>query len=124
LKGVAVVNECGGFEVLADSLLMELFHNLIDNSLKYGEKITHIRVYTVKKQDGTTDLLYEDNGVGIDAGMREMLFQKGFGKGTGYGLYLIKRICEMYGWTICENGEAGKGVRFVINIPAASCRLA
>ncbi len=116
LKGVTVVNECNGFEVLSDSLLMELFHNLIDNSLKYGEKITQIRIYTQKGQDDTTELIYEDNGVGIDPNMKGNLFQKGFGKGTGYGLYLIKRICEMYGWTIQENGEPGKGVRFVIKL--------
>ena len=123
LKGVTVVNECSSFQVQADSLLMELWHNLIDNSLKYGEKITQIKVYTQENQDGTTDLIYEDDGVGIDACMKDMLFQKGFGKGTGYGLYLIRRICEMYGWTISEKGSPGEGVRFVINIPANSCGL-
>lgn len=117
LKGVTVVNECDGFEVLADSLLMELFHNMIDNSLKYGEKITQIRIYTQKGNDGIRELIYEDNGVGIDPNMKSNLFQKGFGKGTGYGLYLIKRICEMYGWSIQENGKPGKGVRFVIKMP-------
>ena len=117
LKGVVVVNECDGFEALADSLLMELFHNLIDNSLKYGEKITQIKVHIQKNQDGSTDLIYEDDGVGIEAGIKEMLFQKGFGKSTGYGLYLIKCTCEMYGWTISEEGESGEGVRFVIRMP-------
>jgi PAS domain S-box-containing protein len=48
---------------------------------------------------------------------KQRLFQKGAGKGTGYGLYLIKRICEMYGWTLQETGEPGKGVRFVMKIP-------
>ncbi len=117
LKGVTVVNECSEFEVVADSLLMELFHNLIDNSLKYGEKITQIRVYARYCEDGTTELIYEDNGVGVDPVIKEKLFQKGAGKGTGYGLYLIKRICEMYGWTLRENGGLGKGVRFVMKIP-------
>jgi signal transduction histidine kinase len=62
-------------------------------------------------------LIYEDNGVGIEAGIKDMLFLKDFRKGTGYGLCLIKRICEMYGWTIAEEGEFGKGVRFVIRMP-------
>ena len=119
LKGVTIVNECIAFEVLADSLLMELFHNLIDNSLKYGEKITQIKVYTRKRGD-CIELIYEDNGVGIDPEMRSGLFQKGFGKGTGYGLYLMKRICEIYGWTITENGEPGKGARFTIKMPSTA----
>ncbi|MFB3890115.1 MAG: PAS domain S-box protein [Candidatus Bathyarchaeia archaeon] len=124
LKGVTVLNECNGFKVSADSLLMEVFHNFIDNSLKYGEKITRIRIHTEGNQDGGSDLVYEDNGVGIDPNVKSMLFKKGFGKGTGYGLYLIKRICEMYGWTIQEDGEFGKGVRFVMKIPPATGRLA
>jgi PAS domain S-box-containing protein len=119
LKGVSIINECNTFEILADSLLMELFHNLIDNSLKYGEKITKIRVYTQKRED-CIELIYEDNGVGIDPEMRSGLFQKGFGKGTGYGLYLMKRICEIYGWTIKENGEPGKGARFTIKMTSAA----
>jgi len=117
LKGVNIVNECDGFLVLADSLLMELFHNLVDNSLKYGKTITQIRVHTKKHEDNSVNLIYEDNGVGIDADMKDVLFQKGFGRGTGYGLYLIKRICEMYGWSILEDGKPGKGVRFVIGMP-------
>jgi PAS domain S-box-containing protein len=119
LKGVTILNECKAFEVLADSLLMELFHNLIDNSLKYGEKITQIKVYTQQRGD-CIELIYEDNGIGIDPEMRSGLFQKGFGKGTGYGLYLMKRICEIYGWTITENGEPGKGARFTIKMPSTA----
>jgi PAS domain S-box-containing protein len=118
LKGVVVVNECEELEVMADSLLMELFHNMIDNSLKYGgQKISQIRVHMQYSQDGATELVYEDNGNGIEPEMKGKLFQKGFGKGTGYGLWLIRRICEMYGWTIREEGEYGKGARFVMKIP-------
>ena len=116
LKGITVKNECEGFQVKADSLLMELFHNFIDNSLKYGEKISQIRVYVNKKVDGT-EIIYEDDGAGVDLEIKKRLFQKGAGKGTGYGLWLIKRICEMYGWNITENGKLGKGVRFVMFIP-------
>jgi sensor histidine kinase regulating citrate/malate metabolism len=35
----------------------------------------------------------------------------------GYGLFLIKKMMEVYGWTIQEAGEPGKGVRFTITIP-------
>ncbi len=119
LKGVTVINECEDFEVKADTLLMELFHNMIDNSLKYGApKITKIRVYVRVNQEGFTELVYEDNGNGIDPEIKARLFQKGVTtKGTGYGLWLIRRICEMYGWSVQETGEYGQGVRFVMKIP-------
>lgn len=119
LKGVTVINECTDFEVKADAMLMELFHNMIDNSLKYGSpKITKIKVHNRINQEGATELIYEDNGNGIAPEIKARLFQKGVTtKGTGYGLWLIRRICEMYGWSIQETGEYGQGVRFVIKIP-------
>jgi PAS domain S-box-containing protein len=117
LKDVKVVNECRGLTVLADSLLRQLFYNLIDNSLKYGEKIQQIRVYYKTSSLDQLELVYEDNGVGIPRNMRDNLFKEGVGKGTGYGLFMIKRICEVYGWNIQETGIQGKGVKFVITIP-------
>jgi signal transduction histidine kinase len=32
---------------------------------------------------------------------------------------MIKRICEVYGWTIDETGVPGKGAQFTIDIPKA-----
>ncbi|MEM2675999.1 MAG: hypothetical protein QXT10_05860 [Candidatus Bathyarchaeia archaeon] len=48
---------------------------------------------------------------------KKMLFKEGYGKGTGYGLYLIRRICDVYGWTIRETGKHGKGAQFTMTIP-------
>jgi PAS domain S-box-containing protein len=116
VKGVKLINDCHGLTVFADSLLRQLFYNLIDNSLKYGEKTSKIRVhYEVEKDQAK--LIYDDDGVGIAEEIRGNLFKEGFGKGTGYGLYLIKRICEAYGWTIAETGKQGQGVQFTMVIP-------
>ncbi len=117
LHGVGVTNEGHGLTVLADSLLCQLFYNLIDNSLKYGEKITKIRIRCEKTGQDQLKLIYEDNGIGIDATKKQKLFREGYGKGTGYGLYLIKRIMEVYGWTIHETGTPGNGVQFTITMP-------
>jgi PAS domain S-box-containing protein len=118
LKGTKVVNECEGLTVLADSLLRQLFYNLIDDSLKYGEKVTQILIH-YKGARNQLKLIHEDDGVGISKDSKTKLFTEGFttGKGSGYGLYLIKRMMEVYGWTIEENGELGKGARFVMTIP-------
>jgi len=116
LKGATLVNECQGLIVLADFLLRQLFYNLIDNTLKYGEKTRRIRVY-YKEEENQLKLIYEDDGVGIPENVRSRLFQKGYGKGTGYGLYLIKRICEAYGWAIEETGKQGQGAQFTMVIP-------
>jgi len=40
---------------------------------------------------------------------KKKIFNEGHGKGTGYGLYLIRKMREVYGWTIRETGKHGKG---------------
>jgi signal transduction histidine kinase len=120
MKKIKVSNGCKHLTVLADSLLIRLFYNLIDNSLKYGEKITHIRVYYEKPDKGKMKLIYEDDGNGIAAKEKPNLFKEGQGRGTGYGLYLIKKMMEVYGWTIKETGQPGIGAQFTITIPKTS----
>lgn len=114
--GVEGVNECHGLVVLADSLLRQLFYNLIDNSLKHGEKVTRIRVHYKEMKD-RLELVYEDDGIGVATAEKERVFKQGYGKDTGYGLYLIRKICEVYGWSIRETGKPGTGAQFTITIP-------
>jgi signal transduction histidine kinase len=114
---VRVANDCGGVRVLADSLLNCLFYNLIDNSLKYSlKKSVKIRCYYEETGDNL-QLVYEDDGVGILEVEKEKIFEQGYGKGSGLGLYLIKKMCEVYGWTIEEAGVQGEGVRFIMTLP-------
>ncbi|MCW4008669.1 MAG: PAS domain S-box protein [Candidatus Bathyarchaeota archaeon] len=116
LKGATLVNECRGLIVLADSVLRQLFYNLIDNTLKYGKKTSKIRVY-YKEEENHLKLVYEDDGIGIPENIKKHLFQEGYGTGTGYGLYLIKKICQAYGWAIEETGKEGECAQFTITIP-------
>ncbi len=116
---VKVLNECHGLAVLADSLLRQLFYNLIDNSLKYGQKVCTIRVYYEKAGQDRLMLIYEDDGVGIPTSDKSKLFKQGYSTGgsTGYGLFMIKKMMEVYGWTIQETGMPDKGAQFTITIP-------
>ena len=118
LGTIKVVNDCQGLYVTADSLLKQLFYNLFDNSLKYGEKVTQIRLSYTKEADGVK-LFYEDDGVGIPEANKPKLFHEGFttGKSTGLGLFLIKKMVEVYGWIIAEEGDPGKGAKFILTIP-------
>jgi len=117
LNGIKLRNNCYGLTVLADSLLRQLFYNLVDNSLKYGEKIKTINIYYEKTGEDKLKLVYEDDGVGIAEAEKKKLFQEGYGRGTGFGLYLIRKMCEGYGWNIQETGKEGEGAKFTITIP-------
>jgi len=116
LGKMEVVNDCKGLSVLADSLLNQLFYTLLDNSLRYGEKVSRIRIHHKVSKD-ELKLIYEDDGVGIQEDEKEKIFREGYGKGSGLGLHLLKLACKVYGWNIQETGEHGKGAQFTITIP-------
>jgi PAS domain S-box-containing protein len=118
-SNVKLTNETQGLTVLADSFLRQLYYNFIDNSLKHGQHATRIKVHFEKTEEEKLNIIYEDDGIGVPAENKPMLFKEGFSTGgtSGYGLYLIRKMIEVYGWTIEENGEPGKGAKFVMTIP-------
>jgi PAS domain S-box-containing protein len=118
---IELINDCCGLRVLADSFLRQLFYNFIENTQKHGEKATRIKVYYEELQDSIR-LIYEDDGVGITLDNKGCLFQQGFSTSgsSGFGLFLIKHMLDVYGWYIKENGALGMGVRFEIAIPRLS----
>lgn len=109
-------------EVYADPLFERVFYNLIDNSLRYGVRLTRIWCSYTENEGGLV-LVYEDDGAGISRDDKPKLFTKGFGKNTGLGLFLIREILAITRIRIAENGEPGKGVRFEIRVPKGVYRF-
>jgi len=123
LDGVALENEIpDGMEVFADPLITEVFFNLIDNSLRHGEKTTTIR-FAFGIRDGDCVVFCEDDGGGVEPGLKEKIFERGFGKNTGFGLFLSREVLGITGITIRETGDAGRGARFEITIPRGQYRV-
>ena len=65
---------------------------------------------------------YLQNGEGIPAAYKEKCFERGVGKNTGWGLFLVREILAVTRITIAETGEPGKGARFEMHIPADTFR--
>ena len=94
-------------EVFADPLFEKVFYNLIDNSLKYGgAQLRTIRIFSEEKGDSLV-ITCQDDGVGISDTDRKHLFERGFGKHTGLGLFLSREILSITGITIRETGKPG-----------------
>ena len=119
---ISLEPSCRDIEILADPMLVKVFYNLIDNSLRHGEHVSEIRFSCARENDNLY-LIYEDNGAGIPDTIRPVLFERGKGKNTGYGMFLVREILAITGFTIAEKGEAGKGARFEIVVPAGSFRV-
>jgi signal transduction histidine kinase len=111
-----------GLEIYADTMFEKVFHNLVDNSIRHGKKVTEIRVH-YKKKGNDLLLFYEDDGVGIPADKKDKLFLRGIGDHTGFGLFMIRAILGITGITIEENGIPGHGVRFEMHVPTNGFRV-
>jgi PAS domain S-box-containing protein len=120
-KSVQLKSELKDLEIYSDLMLEKVFHNLVDNSLRHGERVTEIRLAAFPDDSGLT-ITYEDNGIGIPAAEKEKIFERGYGKNTGLGLFLAREILAITGMTIRETGVEGKGARFEIRVPENAYR--
>ncbi len=111
-----------GVQVLSDPMLEKVFFNLLDNSIRHGQRVTRIRVSAHSSGDDLV-VVWEDNGVGIAPDEKEQIFERGFGKNTGLGMFLVREILTLTGITIAETGEPGKGARFEIRVPKGVFRI-
>ena len=102
--------------IFADPLIVKVFYNLMDNAVRHGGPGTTIR-FTSKEQNGKQLIVCEDDGAGVPANEKEKIFERGYGKNTGLGLFLSREILDITGITIKETGEPGKGARFEMTVP-------
>ncbi|MGB8890933.1 MAG: ATP-binding protein, partial [Methanoregula sp.] len=123
LGNVMVKNEIpAGAEVFSDPLIVKVIYNLVDNAIRYGGKISTIR-FSLSEKNGNEIIVCEDDGVGVLQEYKEKIFDRGFGKNTGLGLFLAREILSLTGITIRETGEPGAGARFEMAVPTGSFRF-
>lgn len=102
--------------IFADPLIEKVFENLIDNSIRHGKNLKSIQ-FKAEKENDDLIIIYEDDGGGIPVSEKTIIFEEGYGKHTGLGLFLIREILTMTGIEILECGQPGVGVRFEMRIP-------
>ena len=104
--------------------LVQVFHNLLDNAMKFGEG-QGVRVRAREPQEGRVVLVVQDQGIGIDARHSERVldvFERldPRGEGSGVGLAVVKRIVESHrGRVWLESEGPGRGTAACIELPLA-----
>lgn len=122
-RGVAVENGACGVEIFADPLVERVFSSLVDNALRHGGPITTVRFSCWRTEDGLV-IACEDDGVGLPEDEKERVFERAYGRNSGYGLYLAREILAITGLSIGETGVPGEGARFEIRVPHGLFRAA
>lgn len=111
--------------------MREVITNLFDNAVKYTEsgKVT----LGLTADDKTIQFHISDTGPGIPKDDISHLFQKFYRVdssatrtigGTGLGLFISRKIVELYNGQIWVESEIGKGSTFYINLPRISSEQA
>ena len=106
------VNEIDRVSVIApESVVAVTVGNLIGNAMRYtaeGEVVITI---------GNGRVQVEDTGPGIPEPDLERVFERHYrgqnitGKGAGLGLAIVRRLCELYGWSIHFSNRKVGGLR-------------
>lgn len=112
--------------IYSDSKWVEFIVNqILVNSVKYTKEKEGIIKISANSQGNSVVLIIEDNGVGIIERDLYRIFEKGFtgengrrfGKSTGIGLYLCKRLCDKLGLGLKLESKLNKGTKVRIIFP-------
>ncbi len=121
--GIKMETDIDGIQIYADISLNKVFFNLFENSMRHGGDVTRVEIKREHQEDGSLLIVYTDDGKGVPESQKQNIFNKGVGKNTGLGMFLIKEILSMTDIIITETGEEGRGVRFEINVPPGKHRI-
>ena len=112
--------------VYSDTKWVEFILNqIIGNAIKYSKgKEDKVKI-EAEKIDNAVVLKIEDNGVGIIERDLNRVFEKGFtgengrkfGKSTGIGLYLCKKLCDKMGLGLQIDSKINEGTKVSIVFP-------
>lgn len=111
--------------VYADLKWMDfILGQIISNSIKYRKEEFKLS-FSAFENDTQVILKIQDNGIGIPDKDLKKVFEKGFtgengrsfGKSTGIGLYLCKKMCNKMNLNIDIKSEVGKGTCIYILFP-------
>lgn len=95
----------------------EIFINLITNAYQAMPQGGVLRVRD-EKQNGSIRIHLSDTGAGIPSPQIKKIFEPFFSskgeKGTGLGLYMVKRLVERNGGRISVSSRPGEGTRFIL----------
>jgi len=110
-------------EVAVSGELRQVFSNLLSNSLDAIDQQRSIRLH-ISTRDGYARVTVADNGQGIEAGVRNRIFEPLFTTkgtvGTGLGLWVSKQLIDKHHGRISVHSRTAgprRGTTISIKLP-------
>lgn len=119
-------------QVQADAVrLRQVLINLLGNAIKYNRRGGQVTLRTRPGAAGEVQIEVEDNGIGISESQIGELFtpfhrlgreQQGVpgapgSQGTGIGLVICRKLCELMGGELSVRSQDGQGSVFALSLP-------
>lgn len=105
--------------------ILQVFHNIIGNAIKYAKENDSpiVEIKAIQK-DKFIEIAIQDNGIGIEQEYFDKIFiifqrlhnNEKYG-GTGMGLAIVKKIMENMGGAVRVESTPGKGSTFYLLLP-------
>ncbi|MFB6078333.1 MAG: ATP-binding protein [Halarchaeum sp.] len=106
--------------VTANALLSTVLRNILRNAVQHTDRDTPHVTVTVTESDDTVTVRVADDGPGVPPKRRPALFRMGEkgpdSDGTGFGLYICKRIVDSYGGRIWYEEGDPRGAVFCVEL--------
>jgi signal transduction histidine kinase len=103
--------------------LIRVVTNLVKNAIQAVPDVESPRILVSVATDGDfVKICVADNGVGIQDGFKDKIFEPKFTtktSGMGLGLGMVKNIVETYRGRIDFTSKPGKGTVFTVKFPRA-----
>jgi two-component system sensor histidine kinase FlrB len=100
--------------------------NLANNALEAAGRDARVRI-VASRSGSNVAISVSDNGPGIDAPVRERLFEPFFttrSAGTGLGLAVVRSVVEAHGGTVEVTSDGQSGATFSMQLPQAGAHAA
>ena len=110
------------FEFAFDEMI-NVFINILDNSIKYSKEEPKIHIETFMDLN-LIKVKITDNGIGMSTKVKNKIFENFYRetkgnihnvKGHGLGLSYVKKIVDLHGGTISVSSDLNKGTSFTLS---------
>jgi len=104
------------------AILASAIQNIISNAIQAMSSNGELNISIENNQSGSVDIIFTDNGPGIDTDIRDKIFKPFFttkSKGTGLGLAVVQAIARAHEGEIwLPDEQPGQGSKFILRLPA------
>jgi len=117
----------GDAMVLADSLLGDVFGNILKNAVEHNDSTDLSLTVSVETDSEFATIRIADTGSGITDGQKEEIFRRGEtghakSTGSGFGLFFVDSMVTEYGGAVWVEDNEPSGSVFVIELPLSTNR--